>query len=39
MAGSMTFTCKRCGAVHGGVSSTTVCPDCYSKGFRIALHA
>jgi len=28
------FKCKQCGAFHGGLYSTRICPDCWKKGHR-----
>ena len=29
-----TYTCKHCGAWHGGSKAANVCPDCWAKGKR-----
>lgn len=34
MGKSPVYTCKVCGAKHGGSKSADVCPDCYAKGER-----
>lgn len=34
MGNSPVYTCKVCGAKHGGSKSADVCPDCYAKGER-----
>ena len=34
MANSNKYKCTKCGAIHGGVDSTTLCHECYMKGKR-----
>jgi len=34
MAGSITYTCKVCGAPHGGVYHPDICHNCWAKGHR-----
>ena len=31
---SPVYTCKKCGAKHGGVHSKNVCYNSYAKGYR-----